>query len=36
MIVCGEKFEKICGCCTVRFRNPNAAKLKIIKEVISK
>ena len=34
--VCGAKFEKICGCCTVRFRNPNAETIKVIKEVIQR
>ena len=32
--VCGKKYEKICGSCTVRFRSPNAKTLKIIKKVI--
>ncbi len=34
--VCGTNFEKICGCCTVRFRNPDEATIKMIKEVIQK
>ena len=34
--VCGKKFEKICGTCTVRFRSPNAEALDIIKNVIEK
>lgn len=34
--VCGKKYEKICGCCTVRFINPNAETLNIIKKVIEK
>ena len=32
--VCGKKFEKICCCCTVRFRSPNKETLNIIKKVI--
>ena len=32
--VCGENFEKICGCRPVRFHNPDADTLKIIKKVI--
>ena len=32
--VCGREYEKICGCCPVRFRNPEAKTLKIIKKVI--
>ena len=34
--VCGETYHKVCGCCTVRFRSPNAETLDIIKEVIQK
>jgi len=34
--VCGTEFEKICGCCTVRFLNPNAETISIIKKVIEK
>ena len=32
--VCGKDFENICGCCPVRFHNPNAKTLEIIKKVI--
>jgi len=34
--VCEEKYEKICGCCTVRFHNPDAKTISIIKKVIDK
>ena len=34
MMVCGQEFNKICGCCPVRFHNPDAETLKIIKKVI--
>ena len=36
VIVCGEKFENICGCCTVRFLNPSTKTLNIIKRVIER
>ena len=32
--VCGKEFEKICGCCSVRFHNPDAETLAAIKRVI--
>ena len=32
--VCGKEFERICGCCPIRFRNPDAETLEIIKKVI--
>ena len=32
--VCGTKHENVCCCCTVRFYNPNAETLKIVKRVI--
>ena len=32
--VCGKDFENICGCCPVRFHNPNMKTLKTIKKVI--
>lgn len=34
--VCGKEFENICGCCPVRFCNPDSNSLKFIKEVIEK
>jgi len=34
--VCGEAFTHICGCCPVRFRNPDAEALRVIKYVIEK
>jgi len=34
VMVCGKKYEKMCGCCTVRFRSPNAETLGIIKRVL--
>ena len=32
--VCGQDYERICGCCSVRFHNPDAKTLEIIKTVI--
>ena len=32
--VCGKEFEKICGCCPIRFHNPDAETLETIKKVI--
>jgi len=32
--VCGQDYERICGCCSVRFHNPDAETLEIIKRVI--
>ena len=32
--VCGQSFEHICGCCPIRFHNPDANTLKIIEKVI--
>ena len=32
--VCGTKYENVCPCCTVRFYNPYAETLKIVKRVI--
>ena len=32
--VCGKEYAKICGCCTVRFPDPNAETLNTIKKVI--
>ena len=34
--VCGKDYDNICGCCPVRFHNPNADNLRIIMDVISK
>ena len=34
--VCGKKYERICGTCTVRFRSPNDEAISIIKNVIEK
>jgi len=34
--VCGKEFEHLCGCCPVRFHNPDAEALTIIKNVIEK
>jgi hypothetical protein len=34
--VCGKTFEKVCGCCTVRFHNPSTEILETIKRVIEK
>ena len=34
VFVCGEKFERICGCCTVRFRSPSSGTISVIKKVI--
>jgi lipoate synthase len=36
VMVCGKKIEKVCGCCTVRFHNPNVETLNVIKNVIEK
>lgn len=32
--VCGTKYENVCPCCMVRFNNPDAKTLKIVKRVI--
>ena len=34
-IICGTKYENVCRCLTVRFYNPNAGTLEIIKKVIA-
>ncbi|MCL2488523.1 MAG: hypothetical protein FWE80_07560 [Oscillospiraceae bacterium] len=34
--VCGKDFENKCCCCPVRFHNPDAEALKIIKKVFEK
>ena len=34
VIVCGQKYDKICQCCTVRFYTPSAETISIIKRVI--
>ncbi len=34
--VCGKVFENICCCCPVRFHNPDAETLRIIKKVIER
>ena len=34
--VCGKKFDRVCCCCTVRFRSPAKEELKQIKHVIEK
>ena len=34
VMVCGKRFEHKCGCCPVRFHNPDAEALKTIKQII--